>query len=576
MTQQRLALVMIVHNEGDCLAHCLESIKSIVDEMIIVDTGSSDDTVQIARQYTPKVYSYQWHNDFSAARNFALDKTTCEWVLSLDADELLEGVANLHSLISDTPYSAFFLPLCALKCKENDLEYDRFMVLRLFRSIHRFQGTIHEFVKIDDSTAIGYAQQPVIWHTPVSTTERHHRRRRNIRLLTTALKENSSNPCLHYYLGTEWLGLGRISTAIRYFKQALSQLPIEQTVFRTPAIRHLISCYKNTDCLNEGLYLCLEESLHYPEYCDLFFDGGVLFELKGEYEIALKWFEEAVKLGPPPLALFHTAGTDSYLAYYHLGFCAEKLGLHKEAHSYYEQALTANKSYYYPLYQLVLLKLTQQTAAEVLTFLQASDYLASSEVATNMAELFWTAGFPDIALSCFKNSSCHQPAAIELLARYQFYSGKTACALQSLANLRQTNHEPSADIIIDEIAALLLLKRFTEARQRLWSLWRRQNSRDAFWAAFILYKKLVHDKPVPLPGPRAAAVLLDLADRCMRSRSQNLEEQKSFALLVTTIKELLKADAECLALLINHLNSQENTIKQRLDYTFTALRGLIG
>ncbi|MEN3009334.1 glycosyltransferase family 2 protein [Pseudothermotoga sp.] len=78
---------MIVKDEENNLPRCLESIKDFVDEIIIVDTGSKDRTVEIARRYTDKIYFFQWNNDFSAARNFSLKFPTGEWVLIIDADE---------------------------------------------------------------------------------------------------------------------------------------------------------------------------------------------------------------------------------------------------------------------------------------------------------------------------------------------------------------------------------------------------------------------------------------------------------------------------------------------------------
>lgn len=575
MTTERLALIMIVRDEASRLAACLESVRHAVDEIVIVDTGSTDDTLSIARQYTQKTYTYQWQDDFSAARNFAIEQTTCEWILSLDADEFVKNAAALRSSIAGSSYSAYCLPLCALKNADNELEYDRFMVLRLFRSHLRFHGSIHEFVKIDPPLTIGQLEQPVIWHTPVGTVERRRRRKRNIRLLKKAVEKNNADPCLHYYLGTEWLGLGHVDSAVHFFREALYKLTPQQAAFRTPVIRHLISCYKNTGRLDEALCLCLEESQQYPDYCDLFFDGGVLFELKQEYTIAFKWFQTAVNLSDPPLSFFHTDGTNSYLAYYHLGYCAEKLGLYKEAQHYYEQSLTINRAYYYPLYQLVLLQLACQPAANVLEFLRTSGYLDCNEVAARMAELFWTAGLPDIALSCLANTVCRQPELAELAAQCQFYTGNTACALQSIAELRQDNHEPAAAIAVDEISFLLLAGRFAEAQQLLRRLWRKKSCRSAFWAAYSLYKKLAHNSLIILPDYQTAIILLNLADRCARSRPSTYDAQKNFALLVAIIDDLLQTKAEFAEMAIRHLEKQEAELKQRLASTFTACRDLV-
>ena len=90
MNKHTLALCMIVKNEEAFLDQCLESVKGIVDEIVIVDTGSTDRTVEIAEKHHAKIYHHAWQNSFSEARNYALQFVTSEWVLQLDADEVLE------------------------------------------------------------------------------------------------------------------------------------------------------------------------------------------------------------------------------------------------------------------------------------------------------------------------------------------------------------------------------------------------------------------------------------------------------------------------------------------------------
>lgn len=84
-----ISLCMIVKNEEDVLSRCLDSVKYLVDEIIIVDTGSTDKTKEIAKKYTDKVYDFEWIDDFSAARNYSFSKATKEYVMWLDADDVL-------------------------------------------------------------------------------------------------------------------------------------------------------------------------------------------------------------------------------------------------------------------------------------------------------------------------------------------------------------------------------------------------------------------------------------------------------------------------------------------------------
>ncbi|MEH6634860.1 MAG: glycosyltransferase family 2 protein [Halioglobus sp.] len=101
---------MIVKNEAYFLARCLTAVKDYVDEIILVDTGSTDETKAIAAQFTDKIYDFAWIDDFSAARNYALDRATRDWILVLDADELVaeQDLQAIRELIVDTSKDAFF------------------------------------------------------------------------------------------------------------------------------------------------------------------------------------------------------------------------------------------------------------------------------------------------------------------------------------------------------------------------------------------------------------------------------------------------------------------------------------
>src|SRR5665811_10140 len=84
-----ISLCMIVKNEEDVLGRCLACVKDIVDEIIIVDTGSTDNTKKIAQEYTDKIFDFEWIDDFSAARNFSFSKSTMDFTLWLDADDII-------------------------------------------------------------------------------------------------------------------------------------------------------------------------------------------------------------------------------------------------------------------------------------------------------------------------------------------------------------------------------------------------------------------------------------------------------------------------------------------------------
>ncbi|MFN3533586.1 MAG: glycosyltransferase family 2 protein, partial [Candidatus Brocadia sp.] len=106
-----LSACMIVKNEEKFLPQCLQSIKDAVDEVIIVDTGSTDKTVEIAKSFGARVYHHPWKNSFSEARNHSLSYATGDWILQIDADEALEqtDIPLLHKLIPADSYKAIFV-----------------------------------------------------------------------------------------------------------------------------------------------------------------------------------------------------------------------------------------------------------------------------------------------------------------------------------------------------------------------------------------------------------------------------------------------------------------------------------
>ncbi|KUK41678.1 MAG: Glycosyl transferase family 2 [Clostridia bacterium 62_21] len=529
-----IALAMIVRNEERNLANCLESVKGVVDEIVIVDTGSSDRTVEIARRYTDRIYHYPWNDDFSAARNFALDQSRSQWILSLDADEELDAATGDLRMLALTGEGrdAFFLPLHNQTGQDGE-SFTRFYVLRFFRNRpeYRFQGRIHEQVYVPCPEALGVAQGPVIWHKEVPVKERNRKRGRNLALLRRALDEDPANPFLQYYIGLEWLGLGRAAKALPFLWSARAGLSVNNALFGAPAVRSLVACLRALGQLDEAICVCLEDCPNMPCYADLFFDGGTLFEEKGEYEIAVRWFSEALNCGCPTSLCNHTNGTESFLSLYHLGYCHEKLGRLREARNYYERALAANPAFFYPLYQLFLLDLAEKGAVGAFERFKETERLSHPHQAAALADLFFESGCPDLACACLEKAiqGEQRPSdgSIARLARYKVYSGQFDEALSLIDSMRRTWGEISPEVAVDEIVALILKGDLKAAKARALSLWRRPNERGPAWALLNIVSLCTGDVPAGRPGKghesAVITTLLEVVENCLRFRPSHLD-----------------------------------------------------
>jgi len=235
-----LALCMIVKNEAENLPRCLDSVKDIVDEIIIVDTGSIDSTVAIAQSYGAKVYPFQWVEDFSAARNFGIEKASAEWILVLDADEALDKETKkiLREVLRHSQADAYHCILRNVLSLHptlfyHDSPYEGWVRVFRNRPEYRFEGTYHEVVipSLVRYQAIVERSSFVIWHYgPLSEKVQGgetSRRERAWYYLRKAAEEEPNNGNLLFYLGVEYYERGDFENAYQVLKRATFEVGTE-------------------------------------------------------------------------------------------------------------------------------------------------------------------------------------------------------------------------------------------------------------------------------------------------------------------------------------------------------------
>ncbi|MCR5619362.1 MAG: glycosyltransferase family 2 protein [Lachnospiraceae bacterium] len=164
-----ISCVMIVKNEEKILARCLDSIRDLMDEIIIVDTGSSDKTREIAAKYTDKIYDFAWTGDFSDARNFAFSKATMDYIYSADADEVLDDSNHIKFMALKTmlPDDVEIVQMRYGNQLQHSTVYnfDEELRPKMFKRLRQFvwQEPVHEMVRLDP---VVYDSDIVITHMP--------------------------------------------------------------------------------------------------------------------------------------------------------------------------------------------------------------------------------------------------------------------------------------------------------------------------------------------------------------------------------------------------------------------------
>jgi glycosyltransferase involved in cell wall biosynthesis len=225
-----ISLCMIARNEEHNLARCLASVEGVVDEIVLVDTGSSDRTPDIAVAHGARIVPHTWTDDFSTARNIALAHACGQWILVLDADEELDVTVRhrVRGLAAGATWDAARVRVRNLQPPGDLCTFYECRVTRLFRNLppFRFEGIVHEQIAPAVWRAggtVGDADLTIIHHgyarpTAQGTAERAAR---NIRLLERALAATPDDSYLRYQYGATLKMAGAKSEARRAFEQAL-------------------------------------------------------------------------------------------------------------------------------------------------------------------------------------------------------------------------------------------------------------------------------------------------------------------------------------------------------------------
>jgi tetratricopeptide (TPR) repeat protein len=341
-----LSLCMIVKNEEATLPQCLNSVKNVVDEIVIVDTGSSDRTPQVAAAYGAKVHHFQWCNNFSTARNNALKYVTGDWVLVLDADETLtpEIVPLLKNVITQDEY--ILINLLRHEIGADQSPYS--LVSRLFRHHPeiRFDRPYHALVDDSISTIltkethwqIGYLPGIAISHSgyqkgAIAQKNKYAKAKAS---MEEFLATHPNDPYVCSKLGALYVEMGQIPAGLELLTRGVNaveenydilyelhfHLGITHTRLQNPqkAIFHY----------QEAIKLPIYPLLKLGAYNNL---GNLLKDTK-DLTAAKTVYETALKIDP-----------NFAIGHYNLGMTLKALGLFTKAIAAYEQAIQLNPRY---------------------------------------------------------------------------------------------------------------------------------------------------------------------------------------------------------------------------------------
>lgn len=304
MKKEKISGCLIVKNESETLDKCIRSMKKILDELIVVDTGSVDNTVEIAKQYTDKIYHYEWRNDFSDARNFAISKARHEWIVFLDADEYFSerSPKNIRKTINEENGTADALMVKGYNIVATTGQVvENFSAIRVFRNKPelRYYGRIHEHLRRKGKFIIADCTDIVeIFHTGYNKAviDAKNKDERNFSLLLKDIEERPDDGTTHFYLSLQYISVEDYRNTLYHAKKALEY---GVHVFGGEALSYVnyvkASLRLEHDDVNYLIALCQECITKHPNYPDGYLLLVECLLKKGDFETAVFRLEEFLK-----------------------------------------------------------------------------------------------------------------------------------------------------------------------------------------------------------------------------------------------------------------------------------------
>ncbi len=334
----RIALVMIARDEARCIERCLVSARAWVDEMWVLDTGSSDATAQIAARCGAQVAHFAWVDDFSAARNAALALTEADWCLVLDADEWVvrggEAVAALRTRNPD--FIGQISVASSFDAAHGGLGEAPSWLPRVLPRGVRYEGRVHEQPQ---STLPRQRLPLLVGHDGYLAAQMAHKQGRNQTLLRLALAARPDDAYLHYQLGKDFEVRQDFEAAAPHYLEALARVDARAT-WRHDLVLRTLFTLKKLGRFEDAMSLAAEEMPCWSESPDFHFTlGDLLLDWAASAPacaaellpmIESTWLR-AVEIGERPGLHDTVRGRGSFLAAHNLAVFHASLGHTEQA-----------------------------------------------------------------------------------------------------------------------------------------------------------------------------------------------------------------------------------------------------
>ncbi|NFV30979.1 glycosyltransferase [Clostridium botulinum] len=302
----KLSIAMMVKNESKYLDKCLSSLKPVLEavssELIIVDTGSTDNTVEIAKKYTNKLYFHKWNNDFSDMRNITIDYCNGEWIFIIDGDEVLQepqSIIDALTLKLDKEYNTLFIRVKSLHSEYNLNSYSTLTSPRIFKNdgSFKYEGKVHN-QPIHKEPSLLLNSEILHYGYVTNDPELMERKfKRTASILKSELERKPDDIYYLYQLGKSYHLHKDLQQSIEQYEKAYKILDKKKLKKNFGQLyMPFASAYSTSKQYKEAIKICKEGIKLFDGYLDLYYIAANSLEALGDLEEAFYYYKEFIKV----------------------------------------------------------------------------------------------------------------------------------------------------------------------------------------------------------------------------------------------------------------------------------------
>ncbi|WP_368914565.1 glycosyltransferase [Exiguobacterium acetylicum] len=405
-----ISLCMIVKDEEKVLERCLTSVKDCIDEIIIVDTGSKDKSVEISKKYTNKVFDFVWKDDFSEARNFAASKANGEWILVLDADEYVEP-ENLKETIrklknNEERYEMYTVNIINFigEQGESTAQHKHTRIYKNNKTI-KFSRSIHEQLVQNSADFKGMAESNLtVYHSGYLknvVTEKDKNNRNQ--LLLDKVWQSDRNAFDEFNYGNEYRLRGELESALNSYINAFNNKKDFSLEWVPFCVCNLVECLIELKKFDEALQVIKDAEKVYCNTADFIYLKGIIYFTQGRHDDSKEVFEDIISHSDTFTNVIKSYDYLNYLPNKRLGMFNKLEGNYENAIVNYINALNFNQYCIESATQIISILSKNHSEIDIYEFISKNFALKNKKFLNKIMIFLLNEGFTEVSELMMEN-----------------------------------------------------------------------------------------------------------------------------------------------------------------------------